>query len=123
MNREKGFIFPMAIILSLLVCTAIFAAVEIYLDEKKYAVLITEYYQRNTMELLALRDIRGIIESGGENSKGTLQFSNGTVTYQTAESDGDIAISLFIKNDTGEEFESEIRYNQTEKRIVRWEEK
>lgn len=122
MKGEKGFILPMALFLALLACTMLILSVDIFLGEKKYAVLVKEYYIRNTMSVMAIREVARRIEEGNFGAA-VLRFSDGIVSY-TVKKDGDeAAISLQTENESGEQFKSEIIYNHAEKKVIRWVEK
>ncbi|WP_276210282.1 competence type IV pilus minor pilin ComGG [Heyndrickxia coagulans] len=122
MNRQKGFILPVVLFLALAACSMVISGTDIYLGEKKYAVLVKEYYLRNTMSLFAIREAAQKLGKG-DKSPGELRFSDGKVSYNIKQ-DGDTAvISLTAENESGEPFKSTIRYNQTEKKVLQWEER
>ncbi|KHD84848.1 hypothetical protein NG54_12990 [Heyndrickxia ginsengihumi] len=122
-KNDKGFIFPLAIAYSLLTFVMLISSVSIYVSEKQYTSLMKDYYNCNSMLLLALKHIIDMVDDGKEVNHGVVQFSAGEVSYNIQkQQDNNIIISVQMKNSRNETLKSEMLYNLKNKQIMEWKE-
>jgi hypothetical protein len=121
LNNEKGFIFPLTLILVSLSITILLSAVQIYLAEKRFSSETQGYYHENSMVILTLRKQIQEVESSQNTSKGMVSFGQDSVDYSTQQEGGDVyRFSLEIHYGMDNEIFTEVLYNKKQKRLYNW---
>jgi hypothetical protein len=121
LKNEKGFIFPLTLILVSLSITILLSAVQIYLAEKRFSSETLGYYHKNSMVLLTVRKQIQEVESNSNTSKGMVSFGQDSVNYASQQESGDVyRFSLEIHYGMDNEIFTEVLYNRKQKRLYNW---
>jgi hypothetical protein len=121
MKNEKGFIFPLTLMVTFIAFFVIISSVNIYLSEARYLNETKGYYIRNGMMTIAVKRIMNQIENENILDHGTISFEDGLVSYTIQQMEADQYQILMITNSSfGQETKNEVIYNHKQKRITKW---
>ncbi|MGE8204497.1 competence type IV pilus minor pilin ComGG [Heyndrickxia sp. NPDC080065] len=121
MNNQKGYVFPLTLVMVLITFYVITASMEIYLSEKRYLKETEEYYLVNSMNAMAVKSLMNKIQSEDFMNKGTLFFNKGEVNFTIQKKGVDTyTIILDSSMENNRAIQSELLYSSKNNRIVKW---
>ncbi|ANB60690.1 competence type IV pilus minor pilin ComGG [Anoxybacteroides amylolyticum] len=125
-RNEKGVIFPMTVMFSLLFCLAVFHALELYETEMQLADYVRQSSDVDSLMQMAVVDVKAQIAAsarGKQSGKGTFTYPNGTVQYDWKQgTQNDIKVTLIAISSEGIQYSAQFTISFPSLELIEWKE-
>lgn len=116
--NEKGYIFPLTLIVAFLSLFIATTNVSIYIRDLAFYEDTIEFYLVENLTLIAIQHSVTHLADGANE---TLQTPNGTVSYDVKRIDENVLdVSISCTTINGTDYDFSYQYDNVENRIVHW---
>ncbi|MFE7061011.1 competence type IV pilus minor pilin ComGG [Sutcliffiella sp. NPDC057660] len=121
MNRmEKGYIFPVTLLLSLLVSSMLLHQIELYRMEKAFYTESGELFELESMMRYSWEKVEGQLEVDSFPPLSNINFPNGNAVITADEQYPVTQIKIICTTTKDRKYEAIILYERTTYRVVSW---
>lgn len=121
MNRmEKGYIFPVTLLLSLLISSMLLHQIELYRMENAFYTESGELFELESMMRYSWEKVEGDLEVGRFPPLSQIDFPKGNAVITANDEYPVTQIKIICTTNKGRQYEATILYEQTTYRVVSW---
>lgn len=124
MMNERGFVYPVTLVIFTLFSLFLLMQWNQYVTEKRFSADIKYHEKKQFYFLQSIKKLEGLLSGDALLKEGSFKYKDGVVSYKTNEMGGNLVqVTFYVEIDSREEMIGLGYFDRDLKRMIKWMEK